>query len=127
MLRAERDRCGAVRCGAKSCLCVILMAVLRAIATATGLSAVAATFGACATDEPYRNTGAEGLVGVPPVEAGQADAAAGDVPPQPQGTCDPRFCRDQGFGMPCCVEANGPCGIDMGMGCVPLSGPPDAG
>lgn len=32
--------------------------------------------------------------------------------------CDPAFCPQDSFGTPCCVEATGECGVDMGMGCV---------
>lgn len=33
-------------------------------------------------------------------------------------TCDPTFCPASGTGAPCCVTATGPCGVDLGMGCV---------
>ena len=38
------------------------------------------------------------------------------------GSCNPSFCPNPGFGSPCCVTPNGPCGADMGMGCMPTSG-----
>ncbi len=33
------------------------------------------------------------------------------------GSCNPAFCPG-GFGTPCCLGPNGPCGVDFGMGCV---------
>ena len=33
------------------------------------------------------------------------------------GTCNPAFCPTSGFGTPCCVTPNGPCGVDTGTGC----------
>ncbi len=33
------------------------------------------------------------------------------------GSCNPAFCPTSGFGTPCCVTANGPCGVDTGTGC----------
>jgi len=33
------------------------------------------------------------------------------------GTCNPAFCPTSGFGQPCCVTPNGPCGVDTGTGC----------
>jgi hypothetical protein len=34
------------------------------------------------------------------------------------GSCNPNFCVAANGGIPCCVTANGPCGIDLGRGCV---------
>jgi hypothetical protein len=36
------------------------------------------------------------------------------------GSCDPTFCQAVGTGAGCCVAANGPCGVNYGMGCIPL-------
>jgi hypothetical protein len=42
------------------------------------------------------------------------------------GSCNVTFCPNTGTGTACCVTANGPCGVDLGNGCV--SGTPqDAG
>ncbi|MCB9605132.1 MAG: hypothetical protein H6716_01000 [Polyangiaceae bacterium] len=38
------------------------------------------------------------------------------------GTCNPAFCPNSGFGTPCCVTNNGPCGYDTGMGCQQSTG-----
>ncbi len=38
------------------------------------------------------------------------------------GSCNPSFCPSSGFGMACCVTPNGPCGTNMGMGCMQSSG-----
>lgn len=35
------------------------------------------------------------------------------------GTCNPAFCPPATFGTTCCITPNGPCGIDVGMGCMP--------
>jgi hypothetical protein len=34
------------------------------------------------------------------------------------GTCNAAFCPEVMGGMRCCVAANGPCGVDLGNGCV---------
>ncbi len=34
-------------------------------------------------------------------------------------SCNPAFCPNPGFGSPCCITTSGPCGIDVGMGCMP--------
>ena len=34
------------------------------------------------------------------------------------GSCDPTFCQGAGTGAGCCVTANGPCGVNYGMGCI---------
>ena len=34
------------------------------------------------------------------------------------GSCSPDFCPNVSSGKSCCVTANGPCGIDFGLGCV---------
>lgn len=36
---------------------------------------------------------------------------------QAPGTCDQAYCPNSGFGNPCCVTPNGPCGTDTGYGC----------
>ena len=33
------------------------------------------------------------------------------------GSCNKAFCPNTGQGTPCCVTANGPCGMDNGNGC----------
>ena len=33
------------------------------------------------------------------------------------GTCNPAFCPNSGVGSPCCVNPNGPCGMNNGSGC----------
>ena len=45
--------------------------------------------------------------------AGTGGAGAGGT----TGTCNPAFCPSS-FGTPCCITPNGPCGCDMGMGCM---------
>lgn len=37
---------------------------------------------------------------------------------QTNGSCQPAFCPSTGFGTPCCVTVNGPCGTDTGSGCM---------
>jgi hypothetical protein len=34
------------------------------------------------------------------------------------GSCLPAYCQTTGFGTGCCVTPNGPCGTDMGNGCM---------
>jgi hypothetical protein len=34
------------------------------------------------------------------------------------GTCNPQFCPNTGMGSPCCVTAQGPCGMNYGSGCM---------
>ncbi len=41
----------------------------------------------------------------------------GGGPTVDSGTCNQAFCPST-FGTPCCMTANGPCGCDMGMGCM---------
>jgi hypothetical protein len=43
----------------------------------------------------------------------------------PTMTCDPGFCPAMGAGSPCCMSSMGPCGMDIGMGCVQVL--PDGG
>lgn len=38
------------------------------------------------------------------------------------GACDPSFCPNPGAGSPCCVSNDGPCGVDVGLGCSPVEG-----
>ena len=58
--------------------------------------------------------------------AGVAGSVGGGGMSGSTGTpCDPKFCPNNGFGSPCCVTANGPCGVDYGTGCVQT--PTDAG
>ena len=38
------------------------------------------------------------------------------------GSCNPAFCPSS-FGTPCCLTPNGPCGCDMGSGCMSCGGP----
>jgi hypothetical protein len=53
------------------------------------------------------------------------DASAGGSAP---GSCDPRFCPGGTMGGACCMTANGPCGINYGMGCIQSAAkPPDGG
>jgi len=33
------------------------------------------------------------------------------------GIYNAAFCPNPGFGQPCCVTRDGPCGLDTGMGC----------
>jgi hypothetical protein len=35
-----------------------------------------------------------------------------------KGSCNPNFCPVASAGRSCCTTANGPCGIDLGMGCM---------
>jgi hypothetical protein len=39
-------------------------------------------------------------------------------PDPPTSACDPAFCPSPTFGSGCCVTSDGPCGIQIGMGCV---------
>ena len=43
--------------------------------------------------------------------------------------CDVRFCPNFGFGQPCCVSRDGPCGFNFGGGCISIGrdGGPGAG
>jgi hypothetical protein len=45
---------------------------------------------------------------------GGAGMGTGGTPP---GTCNPAFCPNTGVGTPCCVNPNGPCGMNNGSGC----------
>ncbi len=38
------------------------------------------------------------------------------------GSCNPAFCPNTGGGTPCCVTKDGPCGVDLGNGCVGSGG-----
>ena len=49
--------------------------------------------------------------------AGGSGAQGGSGAGGGMGTCNPAFCPNSGFGTPCCVMADGPCGYDTGMGC----------
>ncbi len=62
--------------------------------------------------------GGAGVGGAGVGGAGVGGAATGGV--GGGGTCNPAFCPST-FGSPCCMTANGPCGVDMGMGCMPAS------
>lgn len=33
-------------------------------------------------------------------------------------SCNPAFCPNTGRGTPCCISSAGPCGVDIGMGCL---------
>jgi hypothetical protein len=35
-----------------------------------------------------------------------------------QGSCQPSFCPSGGMGSPCCIAPEGPCGVNLGMGCA---------
>jgi hypothetical protein len=41
-------------------------------------------------------------------------------PTQPTG-CVPEFCPNTGGGTPCCITADGPCGMNTGLGCQELT------
>jgi hypothetical protein len=34
------------------------------------------------------------------------------------GSCSVAFCPSGGPGTPCCINPNGPCGVDLGTGCA---------
>ena len=60
--------------------------------------------GGCASGEANIATG---------IGAGFQDASADLV-----GTCNPKFCSSTAMGVGCCLGPNGPCGINLGKGCV---------
>jgi hypothetical protein len=95
---------------------------------AAGLSAAA-----CGSDDgAYGDETVEGTPdasvfpatgGAPAGTGGTAAATGGGAPigstgGQPSGSCNPAFCPDVMGGVRCCVAANGPCGVDLGNGCV---------
>jgi hypothetical protein len=59
---------------------------------------------------------------------GTGGSAGGGPAPPPPGSCNAMFCPDTTMGTPCCMAANGPCGVDVGMGCTTgATGTPDGG
>jgi hypothetical protein len=63
------------------------------------------------------------------VGSGGSGGAAGSGPDASVGgtggfnTCNASFCPNTGAGTPCCVTGNGPCGMDIGQGCIAGSNP----
>jgi len=53
-----------------------------------------------------------------PEDAGITTLPAPTSTSSTQGSCSANFCPTNGAGKSCCVTSNGPCGIDLGMGCV---------
>ena len=43
---------------------------------------------------------------------------ASATPAATTGSCNPVYCPSSGGGKGCCITANGPCGVDLGMGCM---------
>lgn len=118
MVSRDRRRGGrtelARRLGA-ACLCVALFGDLG-----------------CGTSEvdPVHRAGQAGSAALDGGSGGTAGSAAsggsaGSAGTSDAGSCNAAFCPNPGFGTPCCVTADGPCGMDQGMGCVSMSG--DAG
>jgi hypothetical protein len=123
------------------------MAVARLLVSSSLVSLVAAVAAACGgsdlntgyntvSDAPdAAGTGGQGAQPVAPqptaspTSSPQPDPTTTPEPTEPPGgSCTPTFCPSDGFGEPCCVAANGPCGFDLGMGCVSVAGgDPDAG
>ena len=82
-----------------------LVRVLRAL----GLS-VLLVAGACASSEDTET-----------IEFTNAkDASGGSSMSEASGTgvCTVEFCPSGGPGRPCCISAQGPCGVDLGTGCT---------
>jgi hypothetical protein len=82
---------------------------------ASGNSGNGGAFGASGA---YGNGGASsgGSGGSGGVSGSGPDASAGGT--GGFNTCNPGFCPNTGAGMPCCVTGNGPCGVDIGQGCM---------
>jgi hypothetical protein len=47
----------------------------------------------------------------------------GGAAPISEDPCAPEFCPASTVGAPCCVTRQGPCGVDLGMGCQVPAGP----
>ena len=85
--------------------------------SSTGGSAGTGTAGTAGT------SGGTGGVGGGVGGGGSGGAAGGGAGGTGGGSCNESFCPNPGFGTPCCVTPNGPCGADMGMGCMPTMPP----
>lgn len=108
-----------------------LSRLARATLVGTAASAIAMSC-ATASDEVFSVSGTAGTGGaISPADAGDANSAGGTGGGEQSsggtggepGSCNPAFCPTT-FGTPCCLTQNGPCGVDMGMGCmaVPTGG-----
>ena len=73
--------------------------------------------------------GADASVFMPPATTGSPTSSPTTAPTSTSstGTCNPDFCPAMGAGEPCCVSAGGPCGMDVGMGCVQMLPGADGG
>lgn len=90
------------------------MSPFKRAATALAWSAVLVGFAACASDESnYGSTRSLGVEDGGSIEAGTPAATGG----MGTGTCNPTFCPAT-TGTACCVSPSGPCGVDLGNGCV---------
>jgi hypothetical protein len=79
--------------------------------------------GVCAPGETLRCACADGASGTQRCEASGDFGPCACPPPPPQGSCNATFCPSTGSGEPCCVGPDGPCGADLGNGCVSLVAP----
>ena len=55
---------------------------------------------------------------------GAASACASEEPtfrPDAGKVCNPDFCRGNAMARGCCLSNTGPCGLEMGQGCVPMA------
>jgi hypothetical protein len=63
----------------------------------------------------------ESALNLPYGDGGFRDGSFGATGPAavtPAGSCNPTYCPSSGVGKGCCITANGPCGVDLGMGCM---------
>jgi len=74
----------------------------------------------------FSGTGTGGVVGTGGFGTGGSLATGGgsgtsSTGGSNSGTCNPAFCPNSGVGSPCCVNPNGPCGMNNGSGCTTVS------
>jgi hypothetical protein len=96
------------------------MGSLRLVGFATLFAmALPALSSACASEDDNMNM-------VEYTASDRADASAsgsGGSAPITEAPCAPEYCPGSTVGAPCCVTREGPCGIDLGMGCQVPAGP----
>ena len=84
------------------------------MATSLAFVVLGLTGSGCASGDSDISPGRSDSVGAPyPVRDASTDTSA------TVGTCNAFFCPSVNGGTPCCVQANGPCGVNFGKGCVP--------
>jgi hypothetical protein len=94
------------------------MGSLRLLSFASLLAiAVPAWSSACASDDQNM---VEYTASDRPDASASGSAGSGPITEDP---CAPEYCPGSTVGAPCCVTRQGPCGVDLGMGCQVPAGP----